>query len=243
VYISRPERPAWNMQSLAYERLRDAIVKLELRPGHRLNPQALADQLGTGRTQIRSALARLRDDELVVFVRRSGMHVAPISAAAIEDAQFAREGIECAAIRVAATRVVDDDGTTLRLETIIRRQEAARDTCDYDRFYALDDAFHRSLCELGGHEGAWSPLQNVVSHLNRVRRASLPQPGYMTEMLAGHRLVLDRLIGSDPRGTEAALRHHLTKVASAIGRIHQTHPDYFTDDWSDVACYLLHRNA
>jgi hypothetical protein len=45
-----------------------------------------------------------------------------------------------------------------------------------DAFYVLDDDLHRALCDLSGHEIAWSLSQRAKGHLNRVRRLSLPEP-------------------------------------------------------------------
>jgi DNA-binding GntR family transcriptional regulator len=49
----------------------------------------------------------------------------------------------------------------------------------------------------------------------------------MREMVAEHRLVVDALARRDPDGAEAALRHHLGMVLSALDDIRREHPDYF----------------
>jgi DNA-binding GntR family transcriptional regulator len=72
----------------------------------------------------------------------------------------------------------------------------------------------------------------VGGHLNRVRRLSLPQPRYLEEMVAEHRLVLDALAEGDPDAAEATLRHHLRMVLSALPAIRAQHPDYFEEDRS-----------
>ena len=46
---------------------------------------------------------------------------------------------------------------------------------------------------------AWEVAQRVKGHLNRVRRLSLPQPRYLEEMVAEHRLVLEALAQRRPR--------------------------------------------
>ena len=71
--------------------------------------------------------------------------------------------------------------------------------------------------------------QRVKGHLNRVRRLSLPQPHYLAEMVAEHRLVLDALGAGDSDAAERTLRHHLRMVLSALPAIREQHPDYFED--------------
>jgi DNA-binding GntR family transcriptional regulator len=225
--ITRLERSRAGIRGPAYERLRDAIVSAELEPGRRLSENELGELLGVSRTPIREALVRLRDDRLVEIVPQLGTFVAPISLAAVADAQFVREALECAAVRLAADRATIDD--IAALNGIVRRQEELRDASEFARFYVLDDEFHAGLCECSGHGVAWSLAQRANGHLNRVRRLSLPQPRYVAEMVAEHQLVLDAVARRDPDAAEAALRHHLRMVLSGVDTIRSEHPDYFAD--------------
>jgi DNA-binding GntR family transcriptional regulator len=56
----------------AYEGIRDRLVMLDIRPGEPLNDDALALELGAGRTPVREALKRLEGDRLVVAYPRRG---------------------------------------------------------------------------------------------------------------------------------------------------------------------------
>jgi hypothetical protein len=62
-----------------------------------------------------------------------------------------------------------------------------------------------------------------------VRRLSLPQPNYLVEMVAEHRSCSTRSAAL-PTTAEAALRHHLRMVLSALPAIRDEHPDYFEDE-------------
>jgi DNA-binding GntR family transcriptional regulator len=212
----------------AYRALRDAIIATELEPGQRLSENELAERLAVSRTPIREALIRLRDDRFVQIVPQLGTFVTRISTSAVEDAQFIRESLECAAVRLAATRA--QDGELADLAGLVRRQAEVVEHGDYERFAVLDDEFHAALCELAGRPVAWELAQRVKGHLNRVRRLSLPHPNYLDEMVAEHRLVLDAMERHDPDAAETALRHHLRMVLSALPAIRLQHPDYFDDE-------------
>jgi DNA-binding GntR family transcriptional regulator len=211
-----------------YAALRDAIVSAALEPGRRLSENELAALLGVSRTPIREALQRLREERLVAVVPQLGTFVTRISTSAVSDAQFVREALECAAIRETAIRAVDED--IAALEAIVRRQEATREAADYDRFYNLDDELHRTLCDLSGRAIAWSLSQRAKGHLNRIRRLSLPEPGYLMEMIAEHRAVVAAVAVHDADEAERALRHHLRMVLSTVPAIRAQHPDYFEDE-------------
>jgi DNA-binding GntR family transcriptional regulator len=94
----------------------------------------------------------------------------------------------------------------------------------------LDDEFHSSLCELGGHAVAWSISQCANGHLNRVRRLSLPLPSYIAEMVDQHGAIVDAIAARDPEGARGSLRHHLGMVLAGLPEVERIHPDYFEND-------------
>ena len=212
----------------AYEALRQAIIDGTLTPGTRLSENELADLLGVSRTPVREALLRLREEQLVEVGPQLGTFVTPISLRAVRDAQFLREAVECAAVRLATERATPGD--VERLQDVLRRQERARDADDLEAWFALDEEFHHALCDLSGRQIAWSIGQRANGHLARVRRLSLPVPSYLAEMVEEHRRVVDAVDVGDADLAEAALRHHLRMVLSGVPRIRAEHPELFTDD-------------
>jgi DNA-binding GntR family transcriptional regulator len=211
-----------------YTTLREAIIAGELEPGQRISENELTVRLGVSRTPIREALARLRDERFVDVVPQLGTYVTRISTGAVEDAQFVREALECAAVRIAAERAGAAD--IAALEGLVRRQREVVAHADFERFAVLDDEFHAAICELSGRGFAWEVAQRAKGHLSRVRRLSLPQPNYLGEMVAEHHEVLDALRRNLPDQAEEALRHHLRMVLSAIPAIRAQHPDYFEEE-------------
>jgi GntR family transcriptional regulator, rspAB operon transcriptional repressor len=211
-----------------YVALRDAIVSAALEPGRQLSENELAARLGVSRTPVREALQRLREERLVAVVPQLGTFVTRISASGVGDAQFVREALECAAIREAAVLATHED--IAALEAIVDRQEETCEADDFDRFYALDDELHHALCDLSGHEIAWSLSQRAKGHLNRIRRLSLPEPGYLEEMISEHRTVVAAVAAHSPDGAEQALRHHLRMVLSTLPAIRAQHPEYFEEE-------------
>ncbi|MEA2445181.1 MAG: GntR family transcriptional regulator, rspAB operon transcriptional repressor [Thermoleophilales bacterium] len=211
-----------------YAALREAIVSAELEPGRQLSENELADLLGVSRTPVREALARLRDERLVAIVPQLGTFVTLISREAVADAAFVREALECSAIRLAVPKV--DDATLEELAANLAAQDRARDTNDADSFDLLDDELHRTLCELSGHDVAWWLSRRANGQLDRVRRLSLPEPGYVGEMVAEHREIVAAVADGDVDGAETKLRHHLQMVLSTVPALRASHPEYFEEE-------------
>ena len=212
----------------AYHLLRDAIVSGELEPGRQLSENELATRLCVSRTPVREALIRLRDDRLVEIVAQLGTFVTLISEAAVADAYFVREALECAAVREAAAHAQKQDVAALR--GIVARQDDVRASEDYARWFVLDEEFHRALCDLSGHPVAWTLIRRVSGHLDRIRRLSLPQPRYLDQMVGEHRLILKAIARGDPDAAEDAMRHHLRMVLTALPLLRSSYPDYFATD-------------
>jgi DNA-binding GntR family transcriptional regulator len=61
-----------SLAEVAYERIRDRLLMLDIKPGDLLNDDHLARDLGMGRTPVREALKRLELDRLVVSYPRRG---------------------------------------------------------------------------------------------------------------------------------------------------------------------------
>jgi DNA-binding GntR family transcriptional regulator len=211
-----------------YELLREAIVAVELEPGQRLSENELALRIGVSRTPIREAIVRLRDDRLVEIVPQLGTFVTRISPAAVADAQFVRESLECAAVKLAAKRA--DAAAIEALHATLRRQAETQDAHDLDRFYALDDEFHHAICDLSGRGIAWTLSQRASGHLNRIRRLSLMRHDYIGEMIAEHHTVLEAIAAHKPSQGERALRAHLQMVVSSLPEIRAAHPEFFAAD-------------
>jgi DNA-binding GntR family transcriptional regulator len=210
-----------------YAALREAIVSAELEPGRRLSENELADRLGVSRTPVREALVRLRDDRLVAIVPQLGTFVTLIGQDAVADAHFVREALECNAIRIAAERATPAD--LVGLQANLAEQERAEEIDDAEAFDRLDEALHRAICELSGREVAWRISQRARGQLDRVRRLSLPAPGYRRQMIDEHREVLAAVAAHDAEGAERALRHHLRMVLSHVPDIQRAHPEFFEE--------------
>jgi DNA-binding GntR family transcriptional regulator len=226
--LDRAEGPARDQVYLA---LREAIVSAQLEPGLKLSENELAGELGVSRTPVREALARLRDERLVAIVPQLGTYVTLVSSEAVADAVFVREALECAAISRTVARI--GAAELEELQSNLSAQERAVQSANAASFDRLDEDLHRLLCEGSGHSIAWALSRRANGHLDRIRRLSLPDADYLSEMLDEHRQIVAAVAGGDAEQAELALRHHLRMVASNLPRLRESCPSYFERE--DVA--------
>ncbi len=178
----------------AYEALRDRLILLDLKPGQPLNDDALARELGTGRTPVREALKQLEKDRLVVAYPRRGTFATPVDITDLAFISEIRTELEpLAAARAARMaglgarrRLAELGAEVARLEgsALDRRELIQRDVQVHREIYRaagnpyLEDILVRQdnlatriwclfvdrLPDLAGHVGEHGKLLQAIAH-------------------------------------------------------------------------------
>src|SRR5918998_3708825 len=94
-----------NSGTVAYERLRRAIMRLELAPSAAVSEAQLVDGFGLSKAAVRAALARLRTEGLVVAEPRRGHVIEPLTMRDVLEIYDLRLLLEPPATEAAAGRI------------------------------------------------------------------------------------------------------------------------------------------
>ncbi|WP_459615830.1 GntR family transcriptional regulator [Bordetella sp. 2513F-2] len=207
-----------------FEKLRELIVSLELKPGTVLSRGELAEAFGLSQTPIRDALSQLRDEGLVDIFPQHTTEVSRIDVAAARQAHFLRRSLELEIVRELAGR--DDPGLVERLQAHIDVQRANRGADRYHRFLDADRAFHREMHEAAGVGGLWQLEQRYSGHVDRLRRLHLPESGKAERILNDHQRIVEAIARRDAAAAQDALRAHLSGTLSQVDEICERYPDY-----------------
>lgn len=206
------------------EKLREAILALELVPGTVLQRQELADRFGVSQTPVREALLRLNEEGLVDVFPQHATLVSRIDISAAREAHFLRRSIELELVHQLA--IEESPGLVDQLKGVIAQQAALADSQRYGDFVNADRAFHRLMYEAGGVLGLWDLVGRVSGHVDRLRRLHLPTAGKTEAILRDHRAITRAIEAKDPAAAQAALRKHLSGTLSAVNEICKQYPDY-----------------
>jgi DNA-binding GntR family transcriptional regulator len=209
------------------ERLREAILGLELVPGTVLARQALAEQFGISQTPIREALLRLNEEGLVDVFPQHATLVSRIDLTVARQAHFLRRAIELELVRELAAR--PPAGLVLRLQQQIALQAELAQAQQYTEFVAADRAFHRLMYAAAGMEPLWELVARNSGHVDRLRRLHLPTAGKTASILRDHRAIAAGIAAGDAQAAQDALRMHLSGTLSAVDEIRKQFPDYVVD--------------
>lgn len=126
----------------AYEKLREMILRTELRPSQLLVESELMERLGVGRTPLRDALRLLAHDGLVDIEPRRGTRVSYVTIDDLQQVFEVRRGVEEIVARLAARNAKPEhlDGLHALVERVLASDSEESDV-------ALDHDFHQLLLE------------------------------------------------------------------------------------------------
>jgi DNA-binding GntR family transcriptional regulator len=206
--------PELRSEEISYDRLRAAIAAGELMPSQRLIESELAQNLGVGRSAIRTALARLAQENIVERMPNRGARVRRISekeAVEILEARMALEGI---AARYAALNATDADIARLRaiLDDMAQRTPDGRAIA----YTETNARFHREILRIADHGTAAALVETLRSRYAQYQFRVSEHPRDPDSRLEQHSAIANAIARRDPEGAEQAMREHLRDVLPGL---------------------------
>ncbi len=201
------DEPRPSQSQIAYERLREKIIMLELQPGERLVELQLIAELGIGRTPLREAIQRLVQYGLVVAPPRQSAFVAPIQAFEIAEIVEVREILERSSARLAASRATAKDIRALR-DASDRFDECMEDGNTRDIVLA-DTRFHDTLALAAHNNHLRQSIAWNRDYGGRLWCLSVSRGGPMPPADYSHTPIVDAVKAKDPEAAERAISAHI----------------------------------
>jgi len=155
----------------AYERLRDAIVRLELAPGAGVSEAQLVDGFGFSKAAVRAALARLRAEGLVVAEPRRGHVIAPLTMRDVLEIYDLRLLLEPPATEAAAGQMDADE--LARLQTLAEPPVDFDDAGSVQRFLSANRTIHLAIAHAAGNRRTARILERLLDDSERARLVAL----------------------------------------------------------------------
>lgn len=184
-----------------YDKLRAAVLGLDLVPGERLSERGLEELLGASRTPIRAALVRLENEGLTARNGR-GWQVAPIDLGEVRAVVEHREIVESGAVALAVERAGDHELEELR---------ALVATAADDAQTGLQDGadFHVALARLSRNDFLADAVHGALTRLARTRWLEVQTPASREQARAEHLAILDAVRDRDADRAAGLVRAHV----------------------------------
>jgi GntR family transcriptional regulator, rspAB operon transcriptional repressor len=207
-----------------FDRLREAILALELAPGAVLARNELAAMFGVSQTPVRDALIKLSEEGLVDIFPQHATVVSRIDVAQALQAHFLRRAIELEVAATLAAQPTELLVAQLRAQIEVQSAVAAGD--DYGKFIAADREFHRLMYVAAGVPDLFDLVRQRSGHVDRLRRLHLPSAGKAKAVVRDHRRIVEAIAAGDAAQARERVREHLSGTLSQAERIRADHPDY-----------------
>ncbi len=221
-----------NLSVQAYEKMREAIITLELQPGETVQENEMAASLGISRTPVRDAFHLLISEQLIEVLPQRTKKIALISVSKVLESSMVRLSLESTAFRVAASQW----GSTSEyakaekyLEYVLEEQRDAAEQQDTKLFMQWDEEFHRQIMLLCGNQTLIDVVNQMRGHLNRLRFLAMKELVLTKGLVKEHDELFELLKKRDEEGVVQLLEAHLGKIRSEIPPLREKFAHYFQD--------------
>lgn len=197
----RLERPQL-LTDLAVERIRDAIVRGELKLGEQVSEAQLAQRMGVSKTPVREALLRLKGDGLVDIHPQRGTFVFRLQPEQVGQLCRYRAMVEVAALREAMTTrreplLADMTDSVAQM----RKAERARDLQALAR---IDMEFHAHFLRHCPNAYLQAGYEVIRSQLVALRYRSP-----ISNAVSSHQVLVDAVAAGDVKRASQLLNDHV----------------------------------
>ena len=210
--ISRPQR----LSDQVYETLCDAIVEGKLPPGERLREAEVARALRVSRTPVRTAFAKLIQQQMLRTNASGAYYVAEWDRKTLWEIATLRAALESLAFSLAPQNLSQEDFDYL--EGIIRQMEemdANPASSDYKRMAQFDFQFHTYIWSRTGHDLLEQALENIKPQAHYYMY--LTRQAGQVDYAERHRILIQFLKQGDrSQANEIMLDHILPSAEKAI---------------------------
>ena len=198
----------------AYAILRDRIINGELMPNERLVEVDLAASLGVGRAAVRTLLVGLQHEGLVIREPHRGARVRMVTEAEVLEITQARAVLESLAAREAASRATDEEIAHMR--QTLAEMRTLLDAGDLLAYSDGNARLHAAVLAASQHKTAVRLIAGLKAQMVRFQYRTVLVPGRSMQSIVEHTAIVDAIEAHNPDAAEAAMRHHLSQVASTL---------------------------
>lgn len=214
----RESRP---LALIAFERLRDDIIRCKLPPGSKITESGLCDLYGFSKAPVRTALFKLSQEGLVRTVPRHGYVIAPITIKSVQDMFELRLVLEPALARMAIGQIDVDELKNLNVAPGSSKAEQAE-----MKFLAANRQFHLAIARASGNLRMLAVMTQLLDDMARLLHLGLFSSDWRAgSMLDVHRDqaqqhedLINALARGDADAAAEAARQHVQESRDLVMR-------------------------
>ena len=208
------DKNAKSLEESVFLKLQDEILSGTLVRGETLTEASITSRLGTSRTPVRAALARLAEEGLVELSPNRGAVVLGVTSEDLVDIYKMRMRLEGLASREAAKKISDEDKKLLTdsvelSEFYIRKKDA-------EKLKELDSEFHDIIYRASGNRILYRTLSDLHRKIKTYRKLSLTVTDRLERSIEEHREILSAITSGDQEEADRLTYLHVEAALSNL---------------------------
>jgi len=221
------DRGKGKLNNLAYDRLKDMIVRGEASHDKPIVERTISKKLNMSRTPIKHALSRLQQEGLIRIVPRHGVFPVVITYAEYQHILEIREVLEGLAARLAVDNFSNAGLRDLRSVFLNLGDLRDASKVDHKKFALANVAFHRKILETSNNPKLIETVSGLYDHLSLVRLKTIELTGRRNRSVDEHDQIMKALELRDADRAEKAMRIHIRMLKKDIEAQVGKNPDIF----------------
>ena len=201
-------------REIAYQRLSDAIVLGQLKPGEKVTQEMVAEMLQIGRTPLREALRQLETEGRVEVVPNKGAFVRKLTVQEVEQCYEVLSVLEGYAVK-RATRLLDSSAFK-EFQAIEKRMMVAAKARDFDKCLEENALFHRCFHQVVQNALLSKQIEDLRRQTYRYRTFVVSISDNVEKFVAEHRNVVKAVATGNAERAGKAMQQHVLNAGSRL---------------------------
>ena len=203
-----------SLNEKVYETIKEKIISSEFPSGFRLQEEHLVKMLGTSKTPIKIALAKLEQEGFVHTIPRRGTYVIKLTPEMMVEIYSLREVLEGFGARLATKNLTA--GELEKMNENLSKFDPKMNKISLKRYLELDRWFHLSILTGAKHRYLEEALNRLYDIINmfKLRAASVRQNS--GQPYREHMRIYQALKARDSALAEDAMRFHIRQVMQVL---------------------------
>ena len=198
-----------SLSDVAYRRIREKIVSLELPPASLIDESTLAEEIGVGLTPVRQALRKLSFKSLVVILPRRGTLVADLNSSDLQKIFEMRLELETLAARLAAKRATHIQ--IVAMEALMQEALSLVEESNNHELLDIDHKMHILIAEAAHNEFLEESVDWLYCHVQRLWNVRLHHVGNMDHAMQEHNAILKAIRTGDAERASHLMSEHVNR--------------------------------
>ena len=208
-----------NLRHKAYEKIKDLILFLDLKPGQKIVETEIAERLKIGRTPVREALLMLENEKLVICGEKKGFVVRSLSIGEMKEYFKMRMLMEHFAIPLIIERITPSE--IKALEKNITKAEETVENCKLRDIIRYETQFHEILYKATKSEIFIETISALVDKFQWLRAIGLSAEQGARESLNDHRRIFDTIVNKDEKRVKKLIEEHLQHAEKKVSLVRE----------------------